>query len=349
MAIRRAKKIAAVAGLVVLVVAGGFFYVIWGMAEWADRANVLVAPVTFDVVPGSTFGQISRELEYRFVVDSAEKLVWLARWNNATELVHVGEYQFEPGETPKEVLRRLISGLTIVHKLRILEGWRLQDALELLRTAPALTRVLEGIAIKDLLGKVIRSDGVTDLFNTAEHSEGLFFPDTYYYRKGSTDLDILRRSYQKLQSVMESEWRERQPRLPYGDAYEALIMASIIEKETGLRAERKKIGGVFVRRLRRSMLLQTDPTVIYGLGANFAGNLTRQHLEQDGPYNTYKRRGLPPSPIALAGRASIHAALHPESGTAMYFVGRGDGTSHFSDTLEDHLIAVRRYQQVKAL
>jgi UPF0755 protein len=176
------------------------------------------------------------------------------------------------------------------------------------------------------------------------HPEGLFFPSTYRFDDGDSDADILRRAYRRMQRVLDDAWAKRDPELPYATPYEALIMASIVEKETGQADEREAIAGVFVRRLRRGMKLQTDPTVIYGLGAAFDGNLRRADLRRDTPYNTYTRHGLPPTPIALPGAAAIEAALHPADGKALYFVAKGDGSHHFSDSLRQHNNAVRRYQ-----
>jgi UPF0755 protein len=178
-----------------------------------------------------------------------------------------------------------------------------------------------------------------------EHPEGLFAPDTYVYDPGTSDLDVYRQAYRMQMKLLQDAWANRSPDLPYNTPYEALIMASIIEKETGQPSERAMIAGVFVNRLKLGMLLQTDPTVIYGMGATFDGNLRKRDLLTDGPYNTYTRTGLPPTPIALPGRASIEAALRPANTTALYFVSRGDGTSHFSATLNEHNRAVDKYQR----
>jgi UPF0755 protein len=201
---------------------------------------------------------------------------------------------------------------------------------------------------EDALEKVItnvRDTKIEQLVQPRVSAEGLFFPDSYRYERGDSDWELLQRAHSALQSVLTQEWAQRAAELPYETPYEALIMASIIEKETGAPEEREQIAGVFVRRLQQGMRLQTDPTVIYGLGESFDGNLLRTHLKDAGnPYNSYRHRGLPPSPIALPGRAAIHAALHPAPGDAMYFVATGDGRHVFSATLAEHQRAVRKYQ-----
>jgi UPF0755 protein len=217
----------------------------------------------------------------------------------------------------------------------VVEGWTFQQLLDALRENEAIRQTLtdrDGAAIMAQLGK-------PDL-----HPEGQFAPDTYRFPRGTSDLEFLRRAHNTLQEWLDSAWRERAEDLPYDSAYDALIMASIIEKETGLASEREAIAGVFVRRLKRTMRLQTDPTVIYGMGSAYNGNIRRADLRRDTPYNTYTRHGLPPTPIALPGRESLHAALHPAEGDALYFVAKGDGSHQFSATLEEHLDAVRLYQ-----
>ena len=239
----------------------------------------------------------------------------------------------QPPRTP--CCDKLTQGDVTVYRLRILEGWSVSDLLAALAKAQSLEPTLVHADSGDLLARLGVGEG---------HPEGQFFPDTYHYRRGATDAEILRVAYRKMQSVMEAEWNGRAPDLPYDDRSDALILASLVEKETGLAEDRTRVAGVFVRRLQQGMRLQADPSVIYGLGDEFDGNLTRADLNHDSPYNTYEHYGLPPTPIALPGRAAIHAALHPASEDVMFFVARGDGSSEFSTTLEEHLQAVRRYQ-----
>ena len=247
-----------------------------------------------------------------------------------------GEYAICPGTTPRDLLRQLEEGRVIQHALTLIEGWTFGQVMEVVRGDDRLEQVLVGLSDREIMAR---------LGYPQEHPEGRFFPDTYKFPRGTSDLAFLRRAYDTMTRVLNEEWSRRDPNLPYSSPYQALVMASIIEKETAIAAERPRIAGVFVRRLEKGMLLQTDPTVIYGLGGEFGGNLRRRDLERDTPYNTYTRAGLPPTPIAMPGRESIHAAAHPESGAALYFVARGDGSHAFSASLPEHNDAVRRYQR----
>lgn len=291
------------------------------------------------VEPGTSFAALANGLAERGWLPAHPRSTWYLRAYGrvsglATQL-KAGEYRLQPGTSAVEALQLLTSGQTILHELRLIEGWTFRQALDAVRAHPMLRQTLAD----DSDATVIAALGLQ-----AEHVEGLLFPDTYRFARGITDVAFLRRAAETLRRVLDQEWAARAEGLPYATPDEALIMASIIEKETGAAHERAEIAGVFVRRLRLGMRLQTDPTVIYGLGAAFDGNLRRIDLTSDTPYNTYTRAGLPPSPICLAGRASIRAALHPAPGTALYFVSRGDGTHVFSDTLEQHNAAVRQYQ-----
>ena len=220
-------------------------------------------------------------------------------------------------------------------QVTLVEGWTYAQALAALHSHPRLSAILAGLDTEQQLAAMAIE---------VSHPEGWFFPDTYRFTAGMSDADILRRAHQRMRQVLAEEWEARSPDLPYEDAYQALIMASIVERETGQPSEREQIAGVFVRRLRSNMRLQTDPTIIYGLGSDFDGNIRRRHLRQATPYNTYVIRGLPPTPIALPGREAIRAALHPDDSQALYFVAKGDGSHQFSNTLEEHNKAVRHYQ-----
>jgi UPF0755 protein len=257
-----------------------------------------------------------------------------ARVTGDATRVRAGEYQILPGTTPLGLLEKLVVGQVYFHQLTVVEGWRFSDLLAAVRAHPAVESTsLDAPAIMAEIG----APGV--------HPEGQFFPDTYAFPRGTTDVELLRTAHRALLEKLELAWQRRSADIPLASAYEALILASIIEKETALPAERKLISGVFHQRLRRRMRLQTDPTVIYGLGETFDGDLRRRDLDSDTPYNTYTRSGLPPTPIALPGEASIEAAVAPDATDAVYFVatGRGDGSHYFSSTLEEHERAVSDY------
>lgn len=307
----------------------------WALVAWAGRPGTSAAPAVVTVVPGSGVGAVAEDLAHRGIIRHAPLFSWLARLRGQAASVRAGEYLIPAGATPNAVLERLVSGEVVVRRLKILEGWTVRDMLAAANGAPGLATNLGEADAEDLLARLDLGEG---------HAEGRFFPDTYHYVGGDAAADVLRRAHAKMEDVLAAEWVERDEGLPYADAYAALTMASLIEKETSRAEDRGRVGGVFVRRLARGMRLQADPSIIYGLGTAFDGNLTRAHLNTDGPYNTYRRAGLPPTPIALPGLAAIRAALRPAAGTALYFVARGDGATVFSDTLREHNRAVRRFQ-----
>lgn len=326
----------ALLGLILLAGVSGFLI-------YQDAKQTLLQPLqiaqkqNIDVVQGSGFVSTVNRLRAQKIFAAPRAAVYLktyARITGQATSLKAGEYELAPGMNSFDLLALLVSGKTVLHELRIIEGRRFEDALAQIRANDKLVHTLDDA--KSIMG-VIDRDGLAP--------EGRFFPDTYRFPKGTTDEDFLRRGIAAMDNVLQQEWEQRQAGLPYQSPEEALIMASIIEKETGAPAERAEIAGVFVRRLQRGMKLQTDPTVIYGMGKKFTGNLRRSDLELDTPYNTYTREGLPPTPICLPGRASIHAALHPASGDTIYFVSRGDGTHQFSSTLEQHNAAVNLYQR----
>ena len=290
----------------------------------------------FEVPPGSAFGTISRRLAERGYIRHPDWLRWYARLTGRAGAVHAGEYLIEAGMTPRQLLQKFVDGSVRLYSFTIVEGWTFRDLLAALRANEA---VESGIEYEDWPA-ILESVGAE-----AGHPEGLFLPETYRFPRGTTGVEILKQAYGLMQLALDEEWQARRENLPLSTPYEALILASIVEKETALAAERPRIAGVFVRRLEKKMRLQTDPTVIYGLGLDFDGNLTRRDLDTDTPYNTYTRGGLPPTPIALPGRAAINAALQPAEGTELYFVatGLGDGSHKFSDTKAEHDIAVREF------
>jgi len=290
-------------------------------------------PLTIE--QGDSLRTVVAKLHESGVLPYPDLVVLYGRWTGRDQQIKRGEYLLDPGLTVESLIEVLHNGEVVRYQVTLPEGITLRDAIEILAGEQQLASVLEGVSDPRIL----------DLVKPHEQPEGLFFPDSYQYVRGDTDWSILERAHANMMAVLEEEWAGRAGNLPFDTPYEALILASIIERETGFQGERGKISGVFARRLQRGMLLQTDPTVIYGLGDGFDGNLQRTHLaEEDNAYNTYRHSGLPPTPIALPGRAAIHAALHPEPGSALYFVARGDGGHVFSDTLTEHNRAVREYQ-----
>lgn len=288
-----------------------------------------------EVPSGATPSGLLNRLESEEVLDGAFWLRLYWRFNYAGKGLQSGEYRLKPGQTARELLQQWRSGDVVQYSLTLVEGWTFRQLRSALASQERLEQSLAGLddaAVMQRLGL------------QGQHPEGRFFPDTYRYVRGMRDIDLLRQAQQRLDEVLEGEWQQRSTDLPYRDAYQALIMASLVEKETGVAAEREQIAGVFVRRLRLGMLLQTDPTVIYGLGERYTGNLTRADLREATPYNTYVNPGLPPTPIAMVGREAIRAALHPAAGDSLYFVARGDGSHVFSRSLDEHNRAVREYQ-----
>jgi UPF0755 protein len=310
-----------------------------GLAAFGWRA--LHAPLaipaqgaTLDVVSGTGFSRVATDLAERAHLRNPRVLALYARFSGDATRIRAGEYLLTPGLTSLTLLDKLVAGEVVLHQVTVVEGSRFADMLAALRAHPAIVAsTLDGDAIMAALG----APGV--------HPEGQFFPDTYRFERGTPELEVLRSAHAALVTRLDAAWRNRDPAIALRSEYDALVLASIIEKETALAAERPLIAGVFHRRLARNMRLQTDPTVIYGLGAAFDGNLRRRDLDTDGPYNTYTRAGLPPTPIALPGQGSLEAAVSPDSGDAIYFVatGRGDGSHYFSATFEEHQRAVGEY------
>ncbi len=287
------------------------------------------------VTAGSHARAIARSLAQAGLDLNEDVFVAAARVAGATQSLRAGRYEFTRGMTVHEIISKLRRGEVMRERFTIIEGWSLRDLRAALRQITELK--IESASLTD--EALLKAIGAP-----YPHAEGLFAPDTYVFDPGSSDVELLKAAYRAQMTQLAKAWESRAPDLPYRTSYEALIMASIVEKETGQSAERAQIAGVFVNRLRKGMLLQTDPTVIYGLGERFDGNLRKRDLLTDGPYNSYLRVGLPPTPIAMPGRAAIEAALNPAQTRALYFVARGDGTSQFSETLADHNRAVTRFQ-----
>jgi UPF0755 protein len=295
----------------------------------ADAVEVSIAP-----------GTSPRSVADKWVqagVQTQPEFLWLFfRFSGKAPQMRAGNYSIERGITPPQLLERMLKGESLMEVVRITEGWTFKQMREALAQAPSLKATTKDMSDEQIMAAL----GVPNV-----PAEGRFFPDTYHYSRGATDMSVLRSAQQMLHKKLEAAWAERAKDVPLKSIDEALILASIVEKETGAEADRAKVSSVFNNRLRIGMPLQTDPTVIYGLGASFDGNLRKKDLQTDTPYNTYTRKGLPPTPIALPGGNSIKAALQPAQTKALYFVARGDGSSVFSDNLNDHNRAVNQFQR----
>ena len=289
----------------------------------------------YNVPAGASLTHIAKDLADRGIINKPNLLIWMGRLQGKSNKLKAGEYNIAPGTTPEMFLDTLIGGKVVQYAITFIEGWTFKQLREHLSQNPDIVQTIQGLTDEEVMNRI----GLP-----GRNPEGLFLPETYHFVRGTTDIEILKRANRSLEDLVNREWQDRAPDLPYKSEYESLIMASIIEKETGKPEERDEIAGVFVRRLKKHMRLQTDPTVIYGLGDEYDGNLRRRDLQTQNPYNTYMHKGLPPTPIAMPGKAAILAALHPSKGKSLYFVSRGDGSHHFSDTLEAHNKAVIKYQ-----
>lgn len=322
------QSVLLLAGLVLL--AG-----VWMQRQALQQTLQLSGEYLLDVPAGATPGGMLNQLESEQVVVDAFWLRQYWRFNLADTSLHSGEYRLVSGMTAFELLDLWRNAEVVQYSVALIEGWNFRQVRAALAQQAKLEQSLADLSDQQVMEAVGWPEA---------HPEGWFFPDTYRYVRGMRDIDLLKQAAKRQQQVLDEEWLGRAADLPYTEPYQALIMASLIEKETGVGAEREEIAGVFVRRLGLKMLLQTDPTVIYGLGERYKGNLTRANLREPSAYNTYMNPGLPPTPIALAGREAIHAALHPAAGKPLYFVARGDGSHVFSATLAEHNKAVREYQ-----
>ena len=305
----------------------------------AFRQNPLPIPekgIALLVKPGSTLKSVTADLEQQQVVEQPLYLLVLARYLDLDSRIQAGEFRLLPGITPEQLLQQLSDGKVVQHDLTLIEGETFKEMMARVSKDPVLVHTLEASDGE----AVMRAIGYPD-----QHPEGRFMPETYHFPRGTTDVEFLRRAYLDMERFLQRSWQDRDDNLPLKSPYEALILASIVEKETGVAAERPRIAGVFVRRLNKGMKLQTDPTVIYGMGESYDGDIRFRDLRQDTPYNTYTRSGLPPTPIAMPGEDAIRAVLHPADGKELYFVAIGDGSHHFSSTLKEHNRAVDRYQR----
>jgi UPF0755 protein len=312
-----------------------------GGGLWLDYNAFLKQPVQvpddgiiLDVPRGTSLRGLARRMTEDGILEHPYYFIALAHSQGDQARIKAGAFELTAGMTPVDVLGRIVSGQVVEYPVTLVEGWTFRQAVEAIDAQERFTGALAALSDEALMA---------ELGLAGEHPEGRIFPDTYRFPPGTPRLAVLRRAFERMEQVLAEEWASRRDGLPINTPYEALILASIIEKETGAAHERPEIAGVFVRRLQKGMRLQTDPTVIYGMGERYEGRIRRVDLREATPYNTYVIGGLPPTPIALPGRAAINAALNPADGDSLYFVSRGDGTHVFSATLDEHNRAVRRY------
>jgi len=322
-----------VSGVIVSVAAVAGFQ--WWAGQPITRDG---AVIPFAIAPGSGVAGAAQQMAASGVPVNPFLFGVLARVTGKAGRIKAGSYELKPSTSPRRLLTQLVRGEFAQESLTIIEGWTFRQMRQTIDAAPNLKHETAKLSDKELLAKIAPEGKYTA-------PEGLFFPDTYLFAKNASDLTIYRQAHEMMMKRLKTAWEKRDPGLPYLEPYQALIMASLVEKETGQKGERAMIAGVFVNRLKTGMLLQTDPTVIYGMGDKYDGKIRKRDLETDTPYNTYTRPGLPPTPIALPGVQSLAAAMAPAKTEALYFVSRGDGTSHFSANLNEHNKAVNQYQR----
>ena len=309
-----------------------------GATVWWANAPIRMrdATVDFRIATGSSLRTAAAQMQEAGITINPDLLALLARWRGVATGIKAGSYSINQGVTPEQLLAKLARGDVTQGELALVDGWTFRQWRARLDQHPDLKHETQSLTEAEIATRLGIDGG---------RIEGWLFPDTYLFDKQSSDLELLARAHRAMRKKLDVAWAERDANLPYRNAYEALTMASIVEKETGRSDDRTLIAAVFINRLRKGMLLQTDPTVIYGLDDKFDGNLRKRDLQTDTPYNTYTRTGLPPSPIAMPGSAALQAALHPAASDALYFVARGDGSSQFSRTLDEHNKAVNKYQR----
>lgn len=315
---------------------------LWVYQDYQRFLNSTLTPPQsewrYTVARGTSMQRVAKDLQANRVINHPWYLRLHARLSGDARRIQAGEYLVNAQMTPRQLLADMVAGRVVQHSLTVVEGWTFRQLLGAVHAHPAIKVTLDGLSDTEIMARLGQPE---------QHPEGWFLPETYYFPSGTTDLAFLRRAHNAMRDALDAVWAQRQADLPFDTPYAALILASIIEKETGVAAERREVAGVFVRRLRRGMLLQTDPTVIYGLGAaDFQGPLLRSHLRQDHSHNTYTRPGLPPTPIALPGRAALVAAVDPAPGETLYFVADGHGGHVFSRTLQEHNRAVQAYRRL---
>jgi UPF0755 protein len=321
--------------LMFLILAGAAAAIVYQGIKSLDEPLSMTGAQTFKIPPGARIGRVAADLEAQGLLKNPRAWVYYARWKKLASALKTGEYAIDPAMTPRLLLEKMVRGDVILHSLTIVDGWRVADMLQAIRRNPDILATLP-----DVPQQIMEKLGAPGI-----DAEGQFLPETYRFPTGTTDLEILRQAHAALTRELAAVWAGRDPALPLRDAGELLIMASIVQKESGLPQELPKIAGLYLHRLSIGMRLQADPTVIYGLGERHEGELKSIDLRTDGPYNTYTRTGLPPTPIALTGSAALRATARPEMTDAIYFVasGKGDGSHVFSATLEQHNAAVAQY------
>jgi len=324
------KNLIALGVFIAVVLTGAFAWIVLSPIKLKN------SPVEFHIATGSGLRSVARQIGEAGAPVHPWIFIALGKVLRAETSLKAGSYEIEKGVTPLRLMEKLTRGDVTQTEIAFIEGWTFHQLRERLDAHPEIQHDSKPLTEAEILRRIGASEA---------HAEGLFFPDTYLFSKRSSDLEVLARAYRAMQRHVAREWATRAAGLPYRAPYQALIMASIVEKETGRETDRTQIAAVFTNRLRQGMLLQTDPTVIYGVGEKFDGNLRKRDLLTDTPYNTYTRGGLPPTPIAMPGLASLQAALHPAETQSLYFVSRGDGSSQFSRTLDEHNQAVTRYQR----
>ncbi len=315
---------------------------ILGTLVWYQYRDFLAQPLeipdqgmTLTIPQGMSLRGLAARLEKDGILDDARLLRLYGRLHHEATRIKAGEYHLPSGLTPVALLDLLVAGKTISYSITLVEGWTFEQMMRAIHAHEQLEHQLKGLSNEEIMAR---------LGHAGEHPEGRFFPDTYHFPRGFSDLELLRRAYDAMEAQLAAAWKEREENLPLETPYKMLILASIVEKETGQAGERDRIAGVFIRRLQKGMKLQTDPTVIYGMGASYKGNIRRKDLRKATPYNTYVIPGLPPTPICMPGRDALLAVAHPAKEKALYFVARGDGSHQFSATLKQHNAAVRKYQ-----
>ena len=330
------RRVLLIAGVTILAIfVAGALVIYRTLFSEISFSSPALTPVKIEVVAGSSLSRVARELDEAGYLSSPTLFKLWARLQGVENSIQTGEYELQSGITPAQLLDKIVRGDSVQYRITLVEGWTFQQALDAIWSQENIRASLDDSSSAEIAERMNLD---------YENPEGLLYPDTYFYTKGTTDLELLLRANERLDSILNEAWESRLGALPYANSYEALIMASIIEKESASNSERGLIAGVFVGRLDLGMRLQSDPTTIYGMGDRYAGNISRADLLEETPYNTYRIDGMPPTPIALSGEESIVAALNPSASDYLYFVARGDGSHQFSRTLEEHNAAVREYQ-----